>query len=456
MTPSPGSTEKAYLVKEAYGLQDGLKLVIAVGALPKDPLGTGSLSRGREASRNSFSRHVRFEIHREPHASERKHQFFELAGFFIEAEKKPEQDIFPPRGFSHEACTCRPERRRPRLTWRTGDRESPSLPGSSGFPRVQETLRPLCFVFASFFTSPAAHRVHNLPEDFLVYIHGEALGKDHLAELSAAKFHSHRQIEISAFAFSARVLLHQVIGPEFGVRGNAGFYGRRVDHEPLDVFCEQHGVFEGEAETVVVAHAEILAEIPELAFYIKEPEEPASPGSQAQNKQKRHENSSSQRRLSHRQFGIFLRIHYYTVQITGNCLRGLKMFARLLILFIAVPLVELALLIKLGNAIGLWPTIFIVIATGVLGAALARSQGTRVISAIRAEVAEGRPPTESLLNGLMVLVGGVVLLTPGLLTDLLGFSLLIPFTRNWFRKKLSSRLRKYAERNSSSATIIIG
>ena len=132
------------------------------------------------------------------------------------------------------------------------------------------------------------------------------------------------------------------------------------------------------------------------------------------------------------------------------------MFARLLILFIAVPLVELALLIKLGNAIGLWPTIFIVIATGVLGAALARSQGTRVISAIRAEVAEGRPPTESLLNGLMVLVGGVVLLTPGLLTDLLGFSLLVPFTRNWFRKKLSSRLRKYAERNSSSATIIIG
>ena len=131
------------------------------------------------------------------------------------------------------------------------------------------------------------------------------------------------------------------------------------------------------------------------------------------------------------------------------------MFARLLILFTVVPLIELALLIKLGNVIGLWPTIFIVIATGVLGAALARSQGTQVISAIRAEVAEGRPPTESLINGLLVLVGGVVLLTPGLLTDLLGFSLLIPFTRNWFKKKLRSRLKKYAERNSASATIII-
>ncbi len=131
------------------------------------------------------------------------------------------------------------------------------------------------------------------------------------------------------------------------------------------------------------------------------------------------------------------------------------MFARLLILFTVVPLVELTLLIKLGNVIGLWPTIFIVIATGVLGAALARSQGTQVISAIRAEVAEGRPPTESLINGLLVLVGGVVLLTPGLLTDLLGFSFLIPFTRSWFKKKLQSRLRKYAERRSGSATIII-
>ncbi len=131
------------------------------------------------------------------------------------------------------------------------------------------------------------------------------------------------------------------------------------------------------------------------------------------------------------------------------------MFARLLILFTVVPLVELALLIKLGNVIGLWPTIFIVIGTGVLGATLARSQGTQVVSAIRAEVAEGRPPTESLINGLLVLVGGVVLLTPGLLTDLLGFSLLVPFTRSWFKKKLQSRLRKYADRKSGSATIII-
>ncbi len=131
------------------------------------------------------------------------------------------------------------------------------------------------------------------------------------------------------------------------------------------------------------------------------------------------------------------------------------MFARLLILFTVVPLIELALLIKLGNLIGLWPTILIVIATGVLGAALARSQGTRAVGAIRAELAQGRAPTENLINGLLILVGGVVLLTPGLLTDLLGFSLLVPFTRDWFKKELRNRLRRYAERNSGSATIII-
>ena len=131
------------------------------------------------------------------------------------------------------------------------------------------------------------------------------------------------------------------------------------------------------------------------------------------------------------------------------------MFARLLILFTVVPLVELALLIKLGDAIGLWPTITIVIATGVLGATLAKSQGTRTVGAIRAQLAEGRAPTEGLINGLLILVGGVVLLTPGLLTDILGFSLLVPFTRDMFRKNLQNRLRKHAERNRRAGTIII-
>ena len=131
------------------------------------------------------------------------------------------------------------------------------------------------------------------------------------------------------------------------------------------------------------------------------------------------------------------------------------MFARLLILFIAVPLVELALLIKLGNAIGLWPTVLIVIATGALGAALAKSQGTRTVWTIRREMAEGKPPGESLVNGLLILVGGVVLLTPGLLTDVLGFCLLVPVTRKWFRTRLLARLRARAAANAGGRTTII-
>ena len=131
------------------------------------------------------------------------------------------------------------------------------------------------------------------------------------------------------------------------------------------------------------------------------------------------------------------------------------MFARLLILFIAVPLVELALLIKLGSAIGLWPTVLIVIATGALGAALAKSQGTRTVWTIRREMAEGKPPGESLVNGLLILVGGVVLLTPGLLTDVLGFCLLVPVTRKWFRTRLLARLRERAAANAGGRTTII-
>ena len=131
------------------------------------------------------------------------------------------------------------------------------------------------------------------------------------------------------------------------------------------------------------------------------------------------------------------------------------MFARLLVLFTVVPLVELALLIKLGGAVGLWPTVFLVIATGALGAALAKSQGTRTVWTIRREMAEGKPPGESLVNGLLILVGGVVLLTPGLLTDVLGFCLLVPATRKWFRTRLLGKLRRRAAENAGGRTTII-
>ncbi len=118
------------------------------------------------------------------------------------------------------------------------------------------------------------------------------------------------------------------------------------------------------------------------------------------------------------------------------------MLFRLFLLFIGLPLVELALLIQLGQWVGLLPTIGLVVLTGVVGAALARSQGFQVWAAIQRELQEGRMPVGELMNGLLVLIGGVVLLTPGLITDVLGMLLLLPGTRSAFKTYLRRRLER--------------
>ena len=113
---------------------------------------------------------------------------------------------------------------------------------------------------------------------------------------------------------------------------------------------------------------------------------------------------------------------------------------RLLLLFVLLPLVELVLLLQIGARIGAWPTVALVVTTGILGASLARSQGLRVVSAFQRRLAQGELPGKELMDGLAVLVGGAFLLTPGILTDLLGFSLLIPFTRDALRRRVEARL----------------
>lgn len=120
------------------------------------------------------------------------------------------------------------------------------------------------------------------------------------------------------------------------------------------------------------------------------------------------------------------------------------MFIRLLAVFIVIPLVELVILIKVGSYIGLWPTILIVVLTGIVGAALARYQGFLIINKIRADVSSGRVPARELIDGLLVLIGGIVLLTPGFLTDICGFFLLIPFTRNLIKGIVRSQFEKMA------------
>jgi len=116
----------------------------------------------------------------------------------------------------------------------------------------------------------------------------------------------------------------------------------------------------------------------------------------------------------------------------------------LFFLFTLVPLLELYLLIRLGTYVGAVDTIAIVIGTGVAGGLLAKSQGLAVLDRMRAELNQGRLPAESLFDGLLILIAGAMLVTPGLLTDGLGLLLLIPWSRqgikSWLKRKMQEKI----------------
>lgn len=131
------------------------------------------------------------------------------------------------------------------------------------------------------------------------------------------------------------------------------------------------------------------------------------------------------------------------------------MFLRILALFVLLPLVELALLLQVGRLIGLGWTLALVIATGFLGATLARRQGLRAWLAIQVELQRGRMPGGALVDGLLILIGGIVLLTPGILTDLAGFALLIPGTRAIVKRLLRRRFERAIDRGDASFTVIM-
>ena len=110
------------------------------------------------------------------------------------------------------------------------------------------------------------------------------------------------------------------------------------------------------------------------------------------------------------------------------------MFIKLFILFALIPIVELYFLIKVGGMIGALNTVIIILFTATAGAYLAKSQGFTVIRKINQAVSEGRPPASELMDGLFVLIGGFLLLTPGFITDFLGLSMLVPAIRNIYKK----------------------
>ncbi|EGQ7979170.1 membrane protein FxsA [Vibrio cholerae] len=116
------------------------------------------------------------------------------------------------------------------------------------------------------------------------------------------------------------------------------------------------------------------------------------------------------------------------------------MFPILLFLFIAVPVIEIALFIQVGGVLGVWPTIALVLLTAIVGASLVRSQGLQTLLTVQQRLAQGQLPAQQILEGVMLAVAGVLLLTPGFFTDILGMLVLLPAPCAYFAKQLMSRV----------------
>jgi UPF0716 protein FxsA len=119
------------------------------------------------------------------------------------------------------------------------------------------------------------------------------------------------------------------------------------------------------------------------------------------------------------------------------------MLALLLLLFIAVPIIELAVILQVGDWIGFWPTIGLLVLDSILGALLMRSQGRAAWRRFNEAISSGRAPAREVIDGVLVIFGGALLLTPGFVTDIVGISFLLPPTRALIRRLL---VRRFASR----------
>ncbi|HKJ71530.1 MAG TPA: FxsA family protein [Gammaproteobacteria bacterium] len=118
----------------------------------------------------------------------------------------------------------------------------------------------------------------------------------------------------------------------------------------------------------------------------------------------------------------------------------MRLFPSLFALFLAIPLVEIYLLIEVGQVIGAPLTIVAVVGTAVLGAVLARYQGMVTVTRLYTQLNHGELPTQTLFEGACLLVAGALLLTPGFFTDAVGFALLTPPLRRWAYRQVKDRM----------------
>lgn len=117
----------------------------------------------------------------------------------------------------------------------------------------------------------------------------------------------------------------------------------------------------------------------------------------------------------------------------------------LIALFIGLPILELAVLLKVHEVFHFWPTFLLVVLTGALGLTLVKQQGIAIIQKIQQEMARGNVPAPQMIDGVMILIAGAFLVTPGLITDVTGFLLLVPLVREqirfWIKKKIEEKIR---------------
>ncbi|WP_206455874.1 FxsA family protein [Aurantimonas marina] len=115
-------------------------------------------------------------------------------------------------------------------------------------------------------------------------------------------------------------------------------------------------------------------------------------------------------------------------------------FALIPFLLLVIPILEIAVFILVGNAIGLWPTLGLVLLTAIIGTLLLKQQGLSTLARIQADIRAGRMPGRELVHGVMIAIAGVLLLTPGLVTDTLGFLLFVPKIRDGIWNFMKSRV----------------
>ena len=120
----------------------------------------------------------------------------------------------------------------------------------------------------------------------------------------------------------------------------------------------------------------------------------------------------------------------------------------LFIIFVVIPVIEITILIKVGQAIGGWYTVGIVLLSAFIGVNMLRYQGVSTLLKARSRIESGEMPLSEMRDGIIIAIGGALLITPGFVTDAVGFACLLPFTRGLFFHMFGHRISAFAQKNS--------